>query len=77
LIRLLRRTRAWAAGAGWAGTSWWQIARRSWELRRTLATYDAVYVALAEALGCTLVTADARLSRAPGVGCTVEVLRPR
>jgi predicted nucleic acid-binding protein len=35
-----------------------------------------VYVALAETVGCTLVTADARLSRAPGVGCPVEVLRP-
>jgi predicted nucleic acid-binding protein len=53
------------------------FARRSWELRRNLTPYDAVYVALAEALGCTLVTADARLSRAPGVGCAVEVLRPR
>ena len=50
--------------------------RRSWELRHNLTPYDAVYVALAETLGCTLVTADARLSRAPGVGCPVEVLRP-
>jgi predicted nucleic acid-binding protein len=50
--------------------------RRSWELRDNLTPYDAVYVALAETLGCTLVTADARLSRAPGVGCPVEVLRP-
>jgi predicted nucleic acid-binding protein len=50
--------------------------RRSWELRGNLTPYDAVYVALAETVGCTLVTADARLSRAPGVGCPVEVLRP-
>jgi predicted nucleic acid-binding protein len=50
--------------------------RRSWELRDNLTAYDAVYVALAETLFCTLVTADARLARAPGVGCPVEVLGP-
>ena len=49
---------------------------RSWELRDNLTPYDAVYVALAETLGCTLVSADSRLSRAPGIGCPVEVLRP-
>jgi predicted nucleic acid-binding protein len=49
---------------------------RLWELRGNVTPYDAMYVALAETLGCTLVTADARLSRAPGVGCPVEVLQP-
>ena len=48
---------------------------RVWELRHSLTAYDAVYVALAEALGCALVTADGRLARAPGLGCAVDLLR--
>jgi predicted nucleic acid-binding protein len=40
---------------------------RIWELRANLTAYDAVFVALAEALGATLVTTDSRLARAPGV----------
>ncbi|WP_432507724.1 type II toxin-antitoxin system VapC family toxin [Kineococcus arenarius] len=51
------------------------LLRRCWELRHTVTSYDAAYVALAEALDVTLVTADARLSRAPGTTCEVEVLR--
>lgn len=47
---------------------------RCWELRDNLTIYDAVYVALAEALGITLLTGDVRLSRAAGPRCTVEVL---
>ena len=46
---------------------------RVWELRTTLAPYDAAYVALAEAVVCPLLTADARLSAAPGPRCTIEV----
>ncbi len=48
---------------------------RVWELRENLSAYDASYVALAEALGCELVTADARLARAPGPRCPVTVVR--
>jgi predicted nucleic acid-binding protein len=48
---------------------------RIWELRENLSAYDAAYIALAEALGCALVTADGRLSRAPGPTCAVTVLR--
>lgn len=47
---------------------------RCWELRHNLTVYDAAYVALAELLSLTLVTADGRLSAAPGLRCQVEVL---
>ena len=47
---------------------------RVWELRDNLSAYDASYVALAELLGCSLLTADARLSRAPGIRCPVTVV---
>lgn len=47
---------------------------RAWELRDNVAVYDALYVALAELLGLVLVTADARLSRARGLRCAVELL---
>jgi predicted nucleic acid-binding protein len=39
-----------------------------------LSGYDALYVALAAALGCPLLTADARLARAPAVGVPVTVI---
>ena len=48
---------------------------RAFELRDNVTAYDACYVALAEALDATLVTADARLAAAPGVSCRVHVLR--
>lgn len=47
---------------------------RAWELRENLSAYDAVYVALAEALGATLVTGDARIARAPGTAVAVDVI---
>jgi predicted nucleic acid-binding protein len=47
---------------------------RVWELRENLSAYDATYVALAEQLACGLVTADGRLSRAPGILCPVTVV---
>lgn len=51
-----------------------ELLTRCWDLRDNLTAYDASYVALAELLGTTLVTADARLSRAPQIMCAVEVL---
>lgn len=48
---------------------------RIWELRDNLTAYDATYVALAEALACRLVTADARLAQAPGPTCAITVVR--
>jgi len=47
---------------------------RVWELRRNLTAYDAVYVALAEALGVPLVTCDANLAGAPGHSAHVDVI---
>jgi predicted nucleic acid-binding protein len=45
---------------------------RAWALRRNASAYDAAYVALAEALGATLVTCDVRLGTAPGAHAPVE-----
>ena len=53
------------------------LLERCWELRHDLSVQDAAYVALAEAFDTRLVTADARLARAPGITCIVEVLRAR
>ena len=39
---------------------------RIWALRPNMTAYDAAYVALAEALGATLLTRDERLSTATG-----------
>lgn len=50
------------------------LLERMWGLRDNLSAYDASYVALAEQLGCSLLTADVRLTRAPGVLCTVTLL---
>ncbi len=47
---------------------------RLWMLRHTFTAYDAAYVALAEALDCTLVTFDGRLAGAPGLGVEVALL---
>lgn len=73
------------AGSGWGVLDVWRrvgvirhpvvsLAGRIWELRGNLSAYDATYVALGEALGCALVTADARLSRAPGILCPITVV---
>jgi predicted nucleic acid-binding protein len=48
---------------------------RIWDLRDKLSVYDAAYVALAEAIGVPLLTADRRIARAPGLPCEVELIR--
>lgn len=50
------------------------LLRRVWMLRHNLTAYDAAYVALAEALDAVLLTADRRLSGAPGLPASVELL---
>jgi predicted nucleic acid-binding protein len=50
---------------------------RIWELRENFSTYDAAYIALAEAIvepGAPLLTADARLARAAGAHTAVRVV---
>lgn len=44
------------------------------QLRANVTPYDAVYVALAESLGCPLATTDGRLSRATGIRCPIIVV---
>jgi predicted nucleic acid-binding protein len=84
-LRRLVTRRFLDVGAGWAALQTWSILggtrhplpgliERVWQLRDDLTAYDAAYVALAEALGCAVVTADAGLSRAPGLRCPVTVV---
>jgi predicted nucleic acid-binding protein len=73
------------ADSGWRALNVWRrlgitrypmfsLLDRIWELRDDLSAYDASYVALAELLDCNLLTADARLSRAPGSRCAITVV---
>ena len=52
------------------------LLRRAYELRATVTVHDAIYVALAEELDCSLITLDSRLARAPGPRCEVQLLQP-
>jgi predicted nucleic acid-binding protein len=47
---------------------------RVWDLRNNLTAYDAVYVALAEALDAPLLTRDQRLAAAPGHHARIELV---
>ncbi len=47
---------------------------RAYQLRANITPYDAVYVALAEELDCSLLTLDTRLANAPGPQCPIRVL---
>jgi predicted nucleic acid-binding protein len=49
------------------------FAPRVWNLRGSLTTYDAWYVALAESLGAKVATLDLKLARAEGPCCRFEV----
>lgn len=48
---------------------------RAWALRDNLTAYDAMYVALAEAIDAPLVTCDGPLGTAPGHAVRIEVIR--
>lgn len=47
---------------------------RAWELQRNVRGWDAMYVALAEALDAVLLTEDRRLAGATGPRCAIEVI---
>ena len=47
---------------------------RVWELRHSVGAYDALYVALAEALDAPLLTADDRLATAHGHRAEVQTI---
>ncbi len=47
---------------------------RAWQLRDTVRGWDAMYVALAEALDAVLVTTDQRLAAATGPECRIEAI---
>ena len=47
---------------------------RGWVLRENMTAYDAMYVALAEALDTSIVTCDAPLARTPGHRVRIEAI---
>lgn len=50
------------------------LARAAWSLRDNITFYDALYVALAAALGVPLLTADRKLASAPSLPCAIEIV---
>jgi len=50
------------------------LAELAWTWRQNLSFYDGLYVALAVLLDLPLITADVRLSRAPGLSATIELV---
>jgi predicted nucleic acid-binding protein len=51
-----------------------RLLHRAWQLRDTVRSWDAMYVALAEALGAVLLTTDGRLAAAAGPTCPIETI---
>ena len=47
---------------------------RAWKLRDNISAYDAMYVALAEAIDAPIVTCGGPLAKAPGHRARVEVI---
>lgn len=75
--RLLSRARGALALAYWRALDLERYAHepfldRIWQLRDNLSAYDAVYVALTEALRAVLVTGDRHLVRTPGLRIRVD-----
>jgi predicted nucleic acid-binding protein len=85
-LRRQVRAQRLSAAQGWHALDTWRhlamtrhavhaLLDRIWDLRDSVSAYHASYVALAEALDCPLVTADARLSGASRLRCAVTVVR--
>jgi predicted nucleic acid-binding protein len=49
------------------------LLQRVWDLRNNFTAYDAVYVALAEALDAPLLTRDKRLAASPGHRARIDL----
>ena len=47
---------------------------RAWKLRDNISAYDAMYVALAEAIEAPMVTCDGPLAKAPGHRARIEII---
>jgi predicted nucleic acid-binding protein len=47
---------------------------RAWKLRDNISAYDAMYVALAEAIAAPIITCDSPLAKAPGHRARIEVI---
>jgi predicted nucleic acid-binding protein len=62
--------------AAWPGDRYGHqlLLDRGWQLRHTIRGWDAMYVALAEVLGATLLTIDYRLAAATGPRCRIETV---
>ncbi|HWI20289.1 MAG TPA: type II toxin-antitoxin system VapC family toxin [Vicinamibacterales bacterium] len=51
------------------------LMERAWRLRKNITAYDAMYVALAEALDATLVTCDSKLAKSRASAAKVELVK--
>jgi predicted nucleic acid-binding protein len=51
-----------------------ELLGRAWKLRENVTAYDAMYVALAEALAAPMVTCDVPLAKAPGHRARIEAI---
>jgi predicted nucleic acid-binding protein len=76
---LLKPDEAWQALDTWRRLGLARYAvigmiERVWLLRNNLSAHDASYVALAEQLGCGLLTCDGRLGQAAGLRCPITVV---
>ena len=52
-----------------------KLLRRAWELRDSFTAYDAMYIALAEAIDAPLVTCDAQLAIMAVHRARIQVVR--